>query len=56
MGTSPIPITGAKSVGQMYHVYQYERFETIVDKAKLNRHYPNYTYQQPQNPLKGVKT
>ena len=56
MGTSPIPITGAKSVGQIYHVYQYERLDTTIDKARLNRHYPNYTYQQPQNPLEEVKT
>ena len=56
MGTYPIPMTGAKSVGQIYHVYQSERFDITIDKARLNMHYPNYAYPQPQNPLERVKT
>ena len=43
-------------MGQIYQVYQYERLDITVDKAKLNRYYPNYTYQQPQSLLEGVKT
>ena len=56
METYHISISKVISMAQIYHEYQYEKRETIVDKATLNMHYPNCNDQQPQNPIEAVKT
>ena len=43
MGTYLIPTTRVKTVDKIYHVYQSERLDTIVDKVKVNRHYLTIT-------------